>query len=229
MQPGHDSNNQVPGSLKNAIQVLAHFFLMILLISPLNSWRSWCYMICQETQAAADRVGMGDQVYAGLLRHKFRGLLHLHAKCSNDLQRCLHRIASPLLSSPLSLPARFPGLGLLCSEHERAFQRLTQSSLEPSWPAGFSWRAERSPAPRGPNKATPVRMTLLTICSPALPQARQLCSPRGTRLWLTASLLKIVLSLGHCRLRKSKMVADGGSGPAFPATLFPTSLTWGTL
>lgn len=26
MQPGHDSNNQVPGSLKNAIQVLAHFF-----------------------------------------------------------------------------------------------------------------------------------------------------------------------------------------------------------
>ena len=39
-------------------------------------------MICQETQAAADRVGMGDQVYAGLLRHKFRGLLHLHASAA---------------------------------------------------------------------------------------------------------------------------------------------------
>lgn len=121
--------------------------------------------------------------------------------------------------------ARFPALGLLCSKHERGFQRLTHPAWSPVGPQGSAEGQNEAQRPGAPNQATPVRMTLLTICSPTLPQARQLCSPRGTRLWLTASLLKIVLSLGHCRLRKSKMVADGGSGPAFPATLFPTSLT----
>ena len=149
MQPGHDSNNQVPGSLKNAIQVLAHFFLMILLISPLNRWRSWCYMICQETQAAADRVGMGDQVYAGLLGHKFRGLLHLHAGAAMTFKGVPPNRFTSALKPSLSLCT----FSWIRSPLLRAWAGLPTPdppSLEPSWPAGFSWRAERSPAPRGP-------------------------------------------------------------------------------
>ena len=135
-----------------------------------------------------------------------------------------------LCSQAPPLSARFPALGLLCSEHERAFQRLTHPAWSPVSLQGSAEGQNEAQRPGAPNQATPVRMTLLTICFPTLPQARRLCSPRGTRLWLTASLLKIVLSLGRCRLRGKQ---DGGwqrQWPSFPCdTLSHVSYVWDSL